>query len=115
MTGLEELIQAALLAPAERRSEALRVLRGEAPSVSPAPLPPTPSEPHLTLRELAAQLSVSVCTLWRWKVPGYALGGRQRYRLSEVEAYLTSPKFKRRQAVLRAERRDPVPSPPRKP
>ena len=34
------------------------------------------------------------------------MGGARRYRLSEVNAYLQSEEFERRQAALRAERRE---------
>lgn len=27
-------------------------------------------------------------TLWRWKIPGHKIGGRRRYRLSEVQGFL---------------------------
>jgi len=96
MTGLEDLVQAAISAPAERREAALRLLQGNFPK----------PEPFLTLRDLGRRLGFSTTTLRRWKVPGHDLGACQRYRLSEVEAYLKSETFLRRQAALRAERRD---------
>ena len=98
MTALEQIIQAAVAAPPERQQEALRVLRGE-----PEPAP-EPQEPLLSLSEVARHLDVNRATLWRWRLPGHDLGGRLRYRLSEVQAYLGSRAFKRRKAALRAER-----------
>ena len=95
-------MQAALVAPEQRRAEALRVLRGEtARDAEAAPGP----EPYLTLREIGRRLGVSPCSLWRWQVPGHELGGRRRFRLSEVQAYLESDEFKQRADELRAERK----------
>ncbi len=81
MSVLENLLTAALAAPEEKREHALRVLRAEdAGGTFP--------EPFLTLRETARRIGVSACSLWRWKVPGHEIGGRRRFRLSEVVAYL---------------------------
>ena len=102
MMAGDEILQAILSAPPDRRRDALRVLRGEAIVVEPHH---APSEQYLSLRALSGILNVSPCTLWRWRVPGHGFGGRPRYRLSEVRAYLESEDFKRRLAVLRAERR----------
>lgn len=102
MSSMEELMQAALVAPEDRRTEALRVLRGDAgqeAEVDPGP------EPYLTLREIGRRLGVSPCSLWRWQVPGHELGGRRRFRLSEVQAYLESDEFRERADELRAERK----------
>ncbi len=96
MTGLEEILQAAMAAGPEKREAALRLLQGNLPK----------PEPYLTLREIGRRLGFGTTTLRRWRVPGHDLGGRQRYRLSEVEAYLQTETFHRRQAALRAERRD---------
>ncbi len=102
MSSMEELMQAALVAPEDRRAEALRVLRGEAgQKAEPDPGP----EPYLTLREIGRRLGVSPCSLWRWQVPGHELGGRRRFRLSEVQAYLESDEFRERADELRAERK----------
>ena len=95
MTALEELIQAAVTAPPERQQEALRLLQGRLPK----------PEPYLSLRELSLRTGFGVTSLRRWRVPSHDLGGRPRYRLTEVEAYLRSEAFQRRQAALRAERR----------
>ena len=101
MSALEELIHAAVSAPVALRQDALRFLRGEA-----ANTPRIEPEPYLTLRETAKRLGISTATLWRWRVPGHELGGRPRFRLSEVEAYLQSDAFKRRVAALRAIRKE---------
>jgi predicted DNA-binding transcriptional regulator AlpA len=107
MSALEDLMQAAMAAPADRRREALHVLRGQqtllAEAISPVQTSP---EPYLTLRETAKRMGMSTVTLWRWKIPGHELGGRPRFRISEVEAYLQSDEFKRRVSVLRAIRRE---------
>ncbi len=94
MTGLEDLVAAAMSAPPERREEALRLLQGQLPK----------PEAYLTLSELARRLGVGRATLRRWKVPGHDFGGYPRYRLTDVEAYFRSEAFQRRQAALRAER-----------
>lgn len=96
MTGLEDLVAAAMSASPDRRDAALRLLQGNLPK----------PEPFLTLRDLGRQLGFGVTTLRRWRVPGHDLGGYQRYRLSEAEAYLQTETFQRRQAALRAERRN---------
>jgi hypothetical protein len=102
MNRVEEFLQIMLAASEARKEAALRVLRGETPDPTPAPPPP---EPYLTLKELAGRLHVSTDSLWLWKVPGHDLGGRRRFKLSEVAAYLESEDFKRRAAALRAERK----------
>jgi hypothetical protein len=102
MIAGDEILQAILSAPPDRRRDALRVLRGE---VTVVEAHNAPSEQYLGLGALAEVLNVSPCTLWRWRIPGHAFGGRPRYRLSEVRAYLEGEDFKRRLAVLRAERR----------
>lgn len=96
MTGLEDLVAAAMSAPPERREEALRLLQGNLPK----------PEPFLTLIDLGRRLGFSTRTLSRWQVPSHDLGTSKRYRLSEVEAYLKGEDFLRRQAALRAERRN---------
>jgi excisionase family DNA binding protein len=100
MSALEDLVQAAMEAPAACRQDALRILRGEtAETMRSQP------EPYLTLRETAKRLGISTATLWRWKIPGHELGGRPRFRISEVEAYLKCEEFRRRVSALRAIRR----------
>jgi len=98
-------MQAALAAPEARRAEALRVLRGEAEVADPAD-GAVVAEPYLTLREVGRRLGVSPCSLWRWGVPGHELGGRRRFRLSEVVEYLESAAFKQRAAELKEKRRE---------
>jgi predicted DNA-binding transcriptional regulator AlpA len=107
MSAFEDLVPAAMTAPADRQKEALRLLRGQPGALGekPTPVPPGP-EPYLTLRETAKRLGMSTATLWRWKIPSHELGGRPRFRISEVEAYLQSEEFKRRVAALRAIRRE---------
>lgn len=103
MTLREELIQAAINAPPDRMARALAVLLGESSPATPSDF--HPPERYLTRRQLAKQLGLGTVTLWRWNVPGRSLGGRQMYKLSEVEEYLQSEAFQRRVAALRAERR----------
>ncbi len=93
MTGLEDLVAAAMSAPPERREEALRLLRGQLPK----------PEAYLSLSELARRLGLCRTTLRRWQVPGHDLGGYARYRLTEVEEYFKCEAFQRRLAALRAE------------
>lgn len=45
-------------------------------------------EPWLTKRELARALRCSTRTIERLQLPALRVGGQNRYRLSEVEAYL---------------------------
>jgi len=96
-----ELLKALVTATAEQKQEALRLLRGKSTPVSPEPR----IEPYVTLREVGKRLGISPCSLWRWGVPGHQLGGRRRFRLSEVVAYLESPAFKARARELREERK----------
>ena len=103
-TALEELMHAALAAAPDRRDDALAVLRGQLAAIDPAKNAPA-HEPYLTLREVGQRLGISSATLWRWQVPGHSLGGRRRFRLSEVEAYLKTEDFERRAAALRADRK----------
>lgn len=102
MSGFEELMQAALVAPEDRKAAALRLLRGEA---SPTPTVVGP-EPYLRMKEVASRLGISVCSLWRYGVPGHQLGGRRRFRMGEVVAYLESEEFKTRAEELKEERRE---------
>lgn len=106
MTVTEELMQAALAAPDRRKNEALRVLKGEASvQAAPAAAPqPGQVEKYLTLSECARRLGMSACSLWRWQVPGHELGGRPKFKLSEVEAYLASDKFRKLAQQLKRDR-----------
>ena len=45
-------------------------------------------EPWLTKRELAGHLRCSIRTIERLGLPAMRVGGQNRYKLSEVEAYL---------------------------
>ena len=101
MTLTEEIMQAAFAAPDERKVEALRVLRGERPAAAEE----RDTEKFLTLKECARRLGLSACSLWRWQVPGHELGGRPKFRLSEIEAYLASDEFRRRAVELREQDR----------
>ena len=106
MTTMEELMQAVLSAPEERKLAALGVLRGEMPSVDAEAQRrySGQAEPFLTLKECARRLGVCACSLWRWQVPGHELGGRRKFRMSEVEAYLASDAFKARAEELKEQR-----------
>lgn len=104
MSALEELMHAALAAPPERQEDALSVLRGQARTVDPTAIGPI-NEPYLTMRGIARRLGFSAATLTRWRIPGHNLGGRRRFKVSEVEAYFKTEAFQRRVAALRAERR----------
>lgn len=58
--------------------------------------PPLPSPRYLTVGQVAARLSVSTDTIWRWCRLGtfpkpYRIGGNtSRWRLSEIEEYEAS-------------------------
>ena len=103
-----ELLAALVTAPIERKREALKVLRGEKDNTDAETLRRCSgqAEQYLSLREVARRLGVSVCSLWRWGVPGHELGGRRRFRMSEVETYLASDEFKKRAQNLKEDRRD---------
>lgn len=101
----EELFQALANATGEKRSDALRVLRGEAQLGQEKEVTGERVEPLLTQRETAAKLNVHPTTLYRWQVPSLELGGRPRYRMSSVLAYIESSQFKKRMEVLRTERK----------
>ena len=102
-TGQEltnELLQALLTATDEQKRAALAVLRGEPTDDTEVEQP----EPYLTLREVGHRLNISPCSLWRWGVPGHELGGRRRFRMSEVQSYLESNDFRMRAEALKQER-----------
>ena len=94
-----------MAATADRKAAALRVLRGEDGLGSGEKRNALP-ERFVTQRELVKMLGVSAISLWRWKVPGHELGGRRRFRVSEVLAYLESPVFKAIAEELKARRRE---------
>jgi hypothetical protein len=63
MTLTEEIIQAALVAPDDRKAEALRMLKGEAP---PPPARPATTGPLLLSMGVASELlGISRVTMWR--------------------------------------------------
>ncbi len=95
-----ELLQALLVATDAQKHAALRVLLGQEPAESEVAMP----EPYLTLREVGRRLGISSCSLWRWRVPGHELGGRRRFRMSEIQTYLESMEFKERAAELKRDR-----------
>lgn len=102
LTG--ELLTAVVGATDERKQAALRALRGD-----PEPERSTVrggAEPFLTLKESAKRLGVSACSLWRWGVPGHDLGGRRKFRMTEIEAYLQSDAFRRKAAQLREDEQE---------
>jgi predicted DNA-binding transcriptional regulator AlpA len=102
-----DLLAAVVAATPERKAAALRVLRGETPTLDPETLRRCSgqAEPFLTLKECAKRLGVSGCSLWRWQVPKHDLGGRPKFRISEIETYLQSDTFRRRAAELREQDR----------
>ena len=114
MNRIEEFFRIMLAASEARKEAALQILRGE-PVMTPSLVSPPGPEPYLTLKEVAARLQFDPATLWRWQVPGHGLGGRRRFKLSEVAAYLESEQFKRRAAALRAERRLSAKGAPKRP
>lgn len=97
-----DFLAALLAATPDRKAAALRVLRGEMPEMAQRP----DTEPFRTLQEVGRLLGLSPCSLWRWQVPRHVLGGRPRFRVSEIEKYLASEEFQRRAAVVRKEDRE---------
>ncbi len=95
-----ELLTVLATATDERKKAALRILRGEL-----APEKPVGPEPFLMLKEAGQRLNLHPTTLWKWGVPGHELGGKRRFLLSEIVAYLHSPQFKTRITRLRTTRR----------
>ena len=100
-----DLLAAVLAATPDRKSAALRVLRGE-DSVGGGEKRNALPERFVTQRELGRMLGVSAISLWRWRVPGHELGGRRRFRVGEVLAYLESPEFREVAEGLKAARRE---------
>jgi predicted DNA-binding transcriptional regulator AlpA len=83
-----EFLAVAMAAAPELVERALRVLKGEGSQGA------TKCEPFVTASSVSRLTGISRSTLWRWKLPGHVLGGRKRYRMGEVLAYLESPAFK---------------------
>ena len=100
MNELKELIAAAVVAPPELQIKATKMLRGTRDAETQV------VEPWLTRVELGRETNLHPATLWRWKVPGVDLGGRLRFKRSEVEAYLKSPEFEKRTVELRQDRKE---------
>ena len=95
-----DILQALIRASDEQKEHALRILRGE-------PSTPTPAvEPYLELKEVGEKLNIHPGTLCKWRVPKHDLAGRPRYIMSEVRAYLEGPEFKKLATDLRTARRD---------
>jgi predicted DNA-binding transcriptional regulator AlpA len=102
---MEELMQAILRAPEERRAAALRVLRGEPGTDGRGQRSEVRRpESYVGLQEVAEFLGVSARSVWRWQVPGHKLGSRTRFRLSEVEAYVETKEFHQKIEELKGER-----------
>jgi predicted DNA-binding transcriptional regulator AlpA len=97
---LRPLIQSDETISSEQASRALDILTGKLEE----PRHPEP-ERYMTLKAVGQALGISSCTLWRWGVPGHDLGGRRRFRISEVQAYLNSEEMKKRAAELKQERK----------
>ncbi len=104
MNRVEEFLQILLAASDARKEAALSVLRGHAQAVEPGSQPLT-FEPLLTRAEAARRLGVTRQTLILWKVPATSAIGRKRYRLSDIQTYLSSEAFQRRRAAIRAKRK----------
>ncbi len=100
-----DLLAAVLAATPSRTAMALRVLRGD-DNVESGVKKCTLPERFVTQRELVKMLGISSISLWRWKIPGHELGGRRRFRVSEVLAYLESAQFKALAAELKEKRRE---------
>jgi hypothetical protein len=100
-----DLLAAVLAATPDCKSAALRVLRGE-DSVGGGDKKGAAPERFVTGRELSKIVGVSAVSLWRWRVPGHELGGRRRFRVSEVLSYLESPEFKALAGELREQRKE---------
>ena len=100
MSDLTSQVLAALItAPDELKQQALDVLKG-----IPVSAPSTKPEPFLTLAELGRQLNISACSLARWKIPRYPLGGQAKYIASEVVAYLKGVEFNHVSKELKRQR-----------
>jgi len=95
-----DILQALVCASAEQKRLALQALRGV--QILPEPT----VEPYMTLREVALKLNFDPSTLWRWRIPKRSLGGRPRFLLSEVRAYIDSPEFQKKAKLIRLERED---------
>ena len=97
---LRPLIQSDETITPEQASRAFAILAGKQEQH-----PPLEPERYMTLKAVGNALGISSCTLWRWGVPGHDLGGRRRFRISEVQAYLESKAMKTRAAELKQDRK----------
>jgi hypothetical protein len=102
---MEELMQAVLRAPEERRAAALRALRGEPGTDGRGQRAEVRRpESYVGLQEVAEFMGVSGRSVLRWRIPGHKFGSRTKFRLSEVTTYLGSQEFIRRTEELKEER-----------
>lgn len=101
---VRKVIEAVFPAPPELQEKALRVLRGELIEQKQDSKP----EQFISLKTCGKALGISTTSLWRWNVPGYDLGGRRRFRLSEVNAYLESERFRAHAKRLRKQRSEKI-------
>jgi predicted DNA-binding transcriptional regulator AlpA len=97
---LRPLIQSDETITSEQASRVLDILTGKEKPRQQEP------ERYMTLRSVGKTLGISACSLWRWGVPGHDLGGRRRFRISEVEAYIESKAMKTKAAELKQERKE---------
>lgn len=100
MTKLELIAVIVSLADDDRRLEKIEnMLLGR---------PEEEREPLLTLAEIGKAVRLGYSQLFRLGVPDYAadrtFGGRPRYRLSAVKAYLEGPECQARRQTIRHER-----------
>ena len=102
MSLTEEVMQAVLAAPDDRKREAIRVLRGDFAAERGVNKGRMAVEPYVGLREVSEFLGVSRRSVWRWQVPCHRLGTLTRYRLSEVAAYVDSAAYRTRLEELKA-------------
>lgn len=90
MSALEELMSAALGAPEDRKAQALKVLKGEAPATQR----PSTGPLLIGMTKAAEYLGVSRPTLWRQVKAGrfekveLFSGGSYRLRRADLEAYV---------------------------
>jgi hypothetical protein len=98
-----ELLAAMVAATPAQKADALRVLKGGDTSEDAEAMRRRAGETErfLTLKECAKRLGLHDSTLWKWQVPRHMLGGRPKFRMSEIEGYLKSDAFQQRAAELR--------------
>ena len=69
--------------PPDRIDAALNALSSGA-----GPVDPHEEDPYLSPKDICRKLSISTTTLWRHHPPFHQIGGRNRFRISEVVRYL---------------------------